>query len=70
MEDHLKKHQVKLLLYNTQTVSPITTRVQQLAKQAGVPVVGVSETLPPGKWFPGWMLSQLEQIRTALSQGK
>jgi zinc/manganese transport system substrate-binding protein len=70
MEDHLKKHQVKLLLYNTQTVSPITTRVQQLAKQAGVPVVGVSETLPPGKSFQGWMLSQLEQVRTALSQGK
>jgi zinc/manganese transport system substrate-binding protein len=70
MEDHLKKRQVKLLLYNTQTASPITKRVQQLAKQAGVPVVGVSETLPPGKSFQQWMLSQLEQIRLALSQGK
>ena len=70
MEDHLRKHQVKVLLYNTQTVSPITTRVQQLAKQMGIPVVGVSETEPPGKSFQQWMLSQLEQLRTALAQGK
>jgi len=70
MEDHLKKRQVRLLLYNTQTVSPITNRVRDLAKQAGVPVVGVSETLPPGKSFQQWMLSQLEQVRLALSQGK
>src|SRR5437588_867390 len=49
MEDHLRQHQVKVLLYNTQTVSPITTRVQQLAQTEGVPVVGVSETKPPGK---------------------
>jgi zinc/manganese transport system substrate-binding protein len=70
MEDQLRKHQVKLLLHNTQTVSPITTRVQQLAKQVGVPVVGVSETEPPGKSFQQWMLSQLEQLRAALAQGK
>jgi zinc/manganese transport system substrate-binding protein len=70
MEDQLKKHQVKLLIYNVQTVSPITTRVQQLAKQLGVPVVPVSETLPAGKSFQQWMLSQLEQIRQALGPGK
>jgi zinc/manganese transport system substrate-binding protein len=70
MEDQLKQHQAKLLLYNTQTVSPITTRVQQLAKQSGVPLVGVSETEPPGKSFQQWMLSQLEEVRAALGQGK
>ena len=70
MEDQLKQHQAKVLLYNTQTVSPITTRVQQLAKQSGVPVVGVSETEPPGKSFQQWMLSQLEEVRVALGQGR
>ena len=68
MEDQLRQHQVKVLLYNTQTVSPITTRVQQLAKSVGVPVVGVSETKPPGKTFQQWMLSQLEPLRLALGQ--
>ena len=70
MEDHLKKRQVKLLIYNRQTVSPLTARVQQLAKRAGVPVVTVSETLPAGKSFQQWMLSELEQIRQALGPGK
>lgn len=70
MEDHLRQRRVALLLYNTQTVSPITTRARQLAKQAGVPVVGVSETLPPRKSFQQWMLSQLEQIQRALGSGK
>lgn len=70
MEDQLKKREAKLLLYNTQTVSPLTTRVQQLAKRSGVPVVGVSETTPPGKSFQQWMLLQLEQIRAALAQGQ
>jgi len=70
MEDQLRQHQVKALLYNTQTVSPITTRVQQLAKSVGVPVVGVSETEPPGKSYQQWMLAQLEQLRLALGQGR
>jgi zinc/manganese transport system substrate-binding protein len=70
MEDQLKTHQVRVLLYNTQTVSPITTRVQELAKRAGIPVVGVSETEPPGKSFQQWMLSQLEALRAALAGEK
>jgi len=70
MEDQLKKHEVKVLVYNTQTVSPITTRVQELAKRVGVPAVGVSETEPPGKSYQQWMLSQLEALRAALAQGK
>jgi zinc/manganese transport system substrate-binding protein len=70
MEDQLKRHEVKILLYNTQTVSPITNRVRELAKRVGIPVVGVSETAPPGKTFQQWMLSQLEALRAALAQGK
>jgi len=70
MEDQLRKHQVRVLLYNTQTVSPITDRIQHLAKQLGVPVVGVSETEPPGKSYQQWMLAQLEQLRAALAQEK
>ncbi len=70
MEDHLRKHQVKVLLYNTQTASPLTTRIRQLAKQSGVPVVGVSETLPPRRTFQQWMLGQLDELDAALGQGK
>ncbi len=70
MEDQLRKHQVKALLYNTQTISPITTRVQQLARQVGLPVVGVSETEPPGKSYQQWMLGQLDALDGALGPRK
>ncbi|HLW60997.1 MAG TPA: zinc ABC transporter substrate-binding protein [bacterium] len=70
MEDQLKKHQVKVLLYNTQTVSPITNRVQELARRVGVPIVGISETEPPRESYQQWMLSQLGAVRAALGRGK
>src|SRR5207248_10634000 len=41
------KRRVKVLLYNKQAVSPITTRIRVAARAAGVPVVGLTETLPP-----------------------
>jgi zinc/manganese transport system substrate-binding protein len=69
MEDQLKTHQVKVLLYNTQTISPVTTRVQDLARRVGIPIVGVSETEPPDKSFQQWMLSQLSELRAALGNG-
>jgi zinc/manganese transport system substrate-binding protein len=66
MEDQLRNHQVKVLLYNMQTVTPITTKVQARAKQLGIPVVGVTETEPPGKIYQQWMLAQLAQLDSAL----
>lgn len=70
MEDLLRTHRVRVLVYNTQTVSPITTRVRQLARQAGIPVVGVSETEPPGTSYQRWMLNQLQALDAALGRGK
>ncbi|TMI81255.1 MAG: cation ABC transporter substrate-binding protein [Bacillati bacterium ANGP1] len=66
MEDQLRTHRVRVLLYNLQTVTPITTKVRQRAKQLGIPVVGVTETEPPGKTYQQWMLGQLAQLDAAL----
>jgi zinc/manganese transport system substrate-binding protein len=66
MEDQLRNHLVKVLLYNRQTVTPITSKVQARAKQLGIPVVGVTEMEPPGKIYQQWMLGQLAQLDTAL----
>ena len=66
MEDQLRTHRVRTLLYNLQTVTPITTKVRQRAKQLGIPVVGVTETEPPGKTYQQWMLGQLAQLDAAL----
>jgi zinc/manganese transport system substrate-binding protein len=58
---------IRVLLYNKQAVSPITARVRDAAQRAGVPVLGVTETLPPGQSFQSWQLQQLRALRRALA---
>ncbi|KQR51127.1 ABC transporter substrate-binding protein [Leifsonia sp. Leaf336] len=62
------RHQVKLLAYNEQTSGPETERVLAAAKQAGVPVVPVTETLPKGKDYIGWMNANLDAVGAALAK--
>jgi len=67
MEDLMTTKAVKVLLYNSQATSPVTEHVKDLAKQAGVPVIGVSETLPPSeKNYQAWQQNQLDQLLKAL----
>jgi zinc/manganese transport system substrate-binding protein len=66
-QNDLRGHAVKLLIYNRQTSEGLTRKMQALAKQSGVPVVGVSETEPAGMTYQAWMLSELDQLAAALS---
>ncbi|AGW42661.1 ABC transporter solute binding protein [Leifsonia xyli subsp. cynodontis DSM 46306] len=59
---------VKLLAYNEQTSGPETERVLAAAKQAGVPVVPVTETLPSGKDYIGWMKANIDAMAAALAK--
>jgi zinc/manganese transport system substrate-binding protein len=61
-------HKIKVLLYNSQTVTPVTERVRLAAVHAGIPVVGVSETLPPHRTFQQWQLAQTRALFRALSK--
>jgi zinc/manganese transport system substrate-binding protein len=67
MDAALTDKKIKVLLYNGQVTSPATETVKQLAQKNGVPVVGVTETLPPTvKDFQDWQLRQINEITTAL----
>ena len=67
MDATLTDKKIKVLLYNGQVTSPATDAVKQLAQKSGVPVVGVTETLPPtDKDFQDWQLRQINEITTAL----
>ncbi len=66
-QDLLTGHKVSLLLYNSQATSPVTESIRALAGQSGVPVVGLSETIPrQDESFVDWQLAQLNEIETAL----
>jgi zinc/manganese transport system substrate-binding protein len=56
-----------LLVYNEQTTSPETERGKAAAIAAGVPVVSVWETLPPGLHYLDWMSQNLDAIEAALN---
>jgi zinc/manganese transport system substrate-binding protein len=62
-------HQVAALVYNEQSSGPVTEKVEAAAKDAGIPVVGVTETLPAGKDYVAWMTSNLDSLATALGAG-
>jgi zinc/manganese transport system substrate-binding protein len=64
----MTQHRVRVLLYNNQAVSPITKRVREAAAKAGIPVVGVSETLPPHLTFQQWQLAQVKALYRALAR--
>ncbi len=66
MNSLLTEKKIKVLLYNSQATSPITEHLLQLADQNGVPVVPLTETLPPGKTFQEWQLGQIRALTTAL----
>lgn len=59
--------QIQAVVNNEQTVTPTTTQVVNGARQAGVPVVGVTETLPAGAGdYISWMRSQVDALAGAI----
>jgi zinc/manganese transport system substrate-binding protein len=68
-QDQIRDHQIKVLVYNVQTVTPITEQLKSLAQQASIPIVGVSETMPLGaQTFQGWQAGQLRLLLNALQR--
>lgn len=65
--DQITKKQVKVLIYNEQTITPITTNLQNEAKQNNIPVVPVTETMPTAKHYQSWMMDQLTNLEQALA---
>jgi zinc/manganese transport system substrate-binding protein len=67
-QNQITGRQVKVLIYNIQTATSVTTNVRHLAQGADIPVVGVSETLQPDTvTFQDWQLSQLIALENALN---
>ena len=67
-ETQLKSGNVSVLVYNQQTVTPITNNMKKLATEEGMPVIGITETIqPPNISFQDWMNSELISLQNALN---
>ncbi|MBX5449672.1 metal ABC transporter solute-binding protein, Zn/Mn family [Thermogemmatispora sp.] len=70
VENQIQQHRIKVLIYNEQTATTITNKVRSEAQAQQIPVVAVSETMPPGKSYQTWMLAQLDALETALQSAR
>lgn len=66
-ERDLKEHKVRVMFYNKQATDKIVQHLVEIARAAKVPVVGVTETVPPGMTFQQWMASELSDTEKALA---
>jgi zinc/manganese transport system substrate-binding protein len=68
-QNQVSDHAIKVLVYNTQTSTPITENLKQLAAKNSIPVVGISETVQPANAsFQDWQTKQLNTLRAALGR--
>jgi len=67
-QNQLESGNVTLLVYNEQTVTPLTNQMKQIAVEHNVTIVGVTETIqPPDVPFQTWMNGELLQLQNALN---
>jgi zinc/manganese transport system substrate-binding protein len=67
-EQQIQQRQITVLVYNVQTVTPVTDHLKALAAAQAIPLVSVSETIqPPDVSFQDWQVGQLNQLQNALN---
>ncbi len=66
--NQIEQKQIKILVLNGQTATPITNNLRQQAMQKNIPVVAVTETMPAQASYQSWMMGQLQALDTALQQ--
>jgi zinc/manganese transport system substrate-binding protein len=67
-QNEIQNGTVTVLVYNEQTVTPLTQSIKAMASDKGIPIVGVTETIqPPDVAFQVWMNGQLLQLQNALN---
>jgi zinc/manganese transport system substrate-binding protein len=66
-EKDLERHDARVLFFNKQASDNLVQHMVDLAHKSHVPVVGVTETIPPALSYQDWMLRQLEMTENALA---
>ena len=60
--------EVKVFAYNQQVTDSLTKSFLEASKKAGIPVVGVYETMPtPGYTYQSWMLAEVAALEKAVT---
>jgi zinc/manganese transport system substrate-binding protein len=61
------EHRIDVWVFNSQNVTPDVQRVNKLARERGIPIVTITETLSPASaTFEQWQVAQLEALARTL----
>jgi zinc/manganese transport system substrate-binding protein len=66
--DLITTHQVSALVYNSQTQTDVTKKIQDTAQEASVPIVTVTETLPNGTDYLTWQRQAAQELASQLDK--
>ncbi len=70
IDQQIRNKQIKVYVYNSQNSTPDIQAQVALARQEGIPVTTVTETLSPaGDSFQQWMVGELQELEKALAEG-
>jgi zinc/manganese transport system substrate-binding protein len=60
--------EVRVLVYNQQTITPLTVNIEKMAADRGMGIVGITEIItPPNLSFQVWMNGEVIELQNALS---
>ncbi len=67
LQDDLRARRVRALITNRQAGDPAAARLVAIAREAGVPVVPITETLPAGASYQSWVSDEVSALAAALA---
>ena len=69
VDNQIRRHEIKVLVYNSQNATPDVRALVEDAKAQHIPVTTVTETLvPEGATFQAWQSKQLAALQAALAK--
>ncbi len=68
MQNGIKSHKIAFFVYNSQVDDKTVNNLVALAHKSHVPVLKVTETLPSGKNYKSWMVSQYSSLLQILEK--
>jgi len=66
LESDLRQHRVRCFFFNAQASTAAAQRLRRIAQDAGIPVIGITETMPAGTDYQHWILRELDAVDQAL----
>ena len=67
-QKQIQSKNFSVLVYNAQTITPLTQNIKAMAAAQGIPIVAVTETIqPPDVSFQDWMNAELITLQNALN---